>query len=237
MKPYKLYNILSTAAITIMLSCDCLAFSTVDIFGFRLAASGFIFPASFFVLSIITNSYGYKMAGRVIWSMMGAQLTFILVVTSVVHLSTPDVSIKQQAYFTLYHDFWRVILASNIAVPLSYFVNDYLISKLKLKLRVYWLIQNVIFRFFLSAMISNFILVSISYPINFWGLISFKAICLMAGTTWIFKMIAVLLLLPFIYPLTSLVKKFDAADEFDYNISYNPFHVFSGGYHAKNHTT
>ena len=86
MKQYKLYNVLSTAAITIMLICDCLAYSTVDIFGFRLAASGFIFPSSFFVLSIITNSYGYKMAGRVIWSMMGAQLCFIVVIHAVVHL-------------------------------------------------------------------------------------------------------------------------------------------------------
>jgi uncharacterized PurR-regulated membrane protein YhhQ (DUF165 family) len=84
MKIYNLYYILVSAAIAVMLVCDCLAFATVDIFGHRLAASGFVFSLGFLILSVITNSYGYKLAGRVIWTMMGAQLFFIITINCVI---------------------------------------------------------------------------------------------------------------------------------------------------------
>jgi len=47
MQHYKYYTLLSCLMITILITCDAIAFKSVQWHGFHFAASGLIFPLAF----------------------------------------------------------------------------------------------------------------------------------------------------------------------------------------------
>jgi uncharacterized integral membrane protein (TIGR00697 family) len=226
----KLYGPLIGIMITILLICDALAFKVVSINGHDFAASGLIFPFSFLLASVITDVYGFILAGRIIWVQLTCQALFILTVNLVVFLPSPDSSSTAPHYLSLYQNLWHVLVASTIAVTSAYFVNDFTMSKLK----IYMSGKYFMLRFLISNAIGKAILVSISYPINFYGLYSANHIAEIALNTWIYKMIIAVILFPVAILLANMIKRIEKLDYYDYGISYNPITVFSENVSGKN---
>lgn len=175
----KLYGLLVGLMITILLICDALAFKIVSVYGYAFSASGLIFPAGFLLASVITEVYGFTLAGRIIWVQLICQALFILSVNIFVFLPSPAGSIANINYINLYHSLWHVLIAATIAIVLAYFINDIIMSKLK----IYLSGKYFIVRFISSNAISTAILVSISYPINFYGIYSISYIMVIALNT------------------------------------------------------
>lgn len=219
----RLYAPLIGLMITVLLMCDALAFKVVSIYGHDFSASGLIFPLGFLLASVITEVYGFALAGRIIWVQLLCQALFILVINLFVLLPSPDNSVTASHYFYIYHNLWRVLIAGTTALISAYFVNDIIMSKLKIYLSGNYFVT----RFITSNAISTAILVSISYPINFYGLYSFNQIITIAFNTWIYKMLFAVLLFPLAILLANAIKKIEKLDYFDYGVSYNPMTVFS----------
>lgn len=118
---------------------------------------------------------------------------------------------------------WHVLIASTAAVMSSYFLNDFIMSKLK----IYFCGGLFFVRFLLSTAIATALLVSIAYPINLHGIYSIEDIISIAFNTWLYKMVIAVLLFPFAVALTSFIKQIEKVDFYDYGISYNPLKVFS----------
>jgi len=226
----KLYALLIGLMITILLICDALAFKVVSIYGYDFAASGLIFPLGLFLASVITEVYGFILAGRIIWVQLLCQIFFILTVNLFVLLPSSTDSVNSLYYFNLYHNLWRVLIASTTALIAAYFMNDMVMSKLKIYLSGKYFIT----RFITSNAIGTAILVCISYPINFYGLYSLNRIAVIAFNTWIYKMIMAVILFPLALFLSSLIKRIEKLDYFDYGISYNPLTVFSENVSGEN---
>lgn len=208
--------------ITTLLICDTLAFKVVLISNFDFAASGLIFPISFLLASIATEVYGFQLAGRIIWIQLICQAIFILTVNLFIFLPSPGKNNTAFVYFELYHSFWRVIVSSSIAIPIAYFINDIIMSLMK----VYLFGKHAILRFLLSNIIGKLILVSISYPINFYGQYTWPHIIKIGLDTWIYKIVIALILLPVALITSQYIKKIEKLDTFDYGTSYNPLNVF-----------
>jgi len=223
-KTTKLYGFFVVLCVTVMLACDTLAFETVSFKGIQLSASGIIFPLDFLMLSVVTNAYGYKASGKIIWYMLATQFLFIFLVNGITFLGKNTKNDIQIAYFLIYGSMWKLILSSSTAVLISYFSNDFFVSFSKVKTKL--LEQNTIIRILASTSISQAILVFISYPINFYGIYSIHKIFSLAINTWVYKMICVFVLIPIISILVLLVKKIDHADAYDIGVNYNPFLVF-----------
>lgn len=223
-KAYCIYEILLGLCITVMLACDTLAFATVDFYGFKLSASGVIFPLDFLLLGVATDAYGYKASGRIVWYMVFSQLLFIVLVNTISVLGHKIDNSTQAAYFFIYHSMWKLIFSSSTAILISYFINDFFVSFSKIKVK--FLEQKTIIRILLSSAISQAILVTISYPINLYGIYKYSDIFSIAFNTWIYKMICILVLIPIISILVLLIKKVDKSDAYDIGINYNPFLVF-----------
>lgn len=219
----KLYGFLLGLMITILLICDALAFKAVSIYGYDFAASGLIFPLGFLLASIITEVYGFTLAGRIIWVQLMCQALFIVTINLFILLPSPEGSATSLHYLALYHNLWRVLVAATIAVMSAYFINDIIMSKLK----IYLSGKYFIMRFFISNAIGNAILVAISYPINFYNLYSFNHIMVIALNTWVYKMILAVILFPIAILSANAIKRIEKLDYFDYGISYNPISVFS----------
>lgn len=230
MHKLKLYALLIGLMITILLICDALAFKIVSIYGYDFAASGLIFPLGFLLASVITEVYGFTLAGRIIWVQLLCQIFFILTVNLFVLLPSQNDSATALHYFNLYHNLWHVLIAGTTALITAYFMNDIIMSKLK----IYLSGNHFIMRFITSNAIGTAILVCISYPINFYGLYSINHIAVIAFNTWIYKMIMAVMLFPLALLLSSIIKRIEKLDYFDYGISYNPLTVFNENVPGKN---
>ena len=112
-----------------MLICDALAFKVISIYGYGFAASGLIFPLGFLLASIITEVYGFTLAGRIIWVQMLCQASFILTINLFVLLPSPGNSMSTSNYFQ-FIIISEVLLASTTAVVSAYFINNIIMSKL-----------------------------------------------------------------------------------------------------------
>lgn len=223
MHKLRLYAPLIGLMITVLLICDALAFKVVTIYGHNFAASGLIFPLGFLLASVITEVYGFTLAGRIIWVQLLCQASFILTINLFVLLPTSNESVTASHYFNLYHNLWHVLLGGTTALVTAYFANDIIMSKLKIYLSGNYFIM----RFIASNAISTAILVCVSYPINFYGLYSINKITMIALNTWIYKMVLAILLFPLAVFLANAIKRIEKLDYFDYGISYNPLTVFS----------
>lgn len=226
----RLYGPLVGLMITILLICDALAFKVVTIYGYDLAASGLIFPLSFLLASVITDVYGFYLAGRIIWVQLSCQALFILMINLFVFLPSPNGSNASFHYLGLYHNLWQVLVAASIAVTLAYFFNDFIMSKLK----IYMSGKYFAVRFLVSNAIGKGILVSISYPINFYGQYHMHHILEIALNTWAYKMIIAVILFPVAIWLSTFIKRVEKLDYFDYGISYNPIKVFNESVSGEN---
>ena|SRR3990167_930969 len=230
MHKLRLYIPLIGLMITILLICDALAFKVVSIYGLDFAASGLIFPMGFLLASVITEVYGFTLAGRIIWVQLLCQACFILTINLFVLLPSPRDSVTASYYFNLYQNLWHVLIAATTALVSAYFVNDIIMSKLKIYLSGNYFVM----RFIISNAIGTAILVCISYPINFYGLYSLNHIVVIAFNTWVYKMIMAVMLFPLAIFLSSVVKRIEKLDYFDYGISYNPLTVFSENVSGEN---
>lgn len=223
MQKLRFYGLLVGLSIMIMLSCDTLAFKVIRIWSHDFAASGLIYSISFTLSAVITEVYGYNLAGRLIWVQLICHVVFILLINLFVILPSPENSNTYAMYFNLYNNIWHVLLGSCIAIPTAYFINDIIVSKLKINLYG----KKFIYRFLLSSFIGSAILVSISYPINFYGQYSIQHIIVIAFNTWTYKVVAAFFLFPIAMMLINLLKRLEQTDYYDYGVSYNPLKVFS----------
>lgn len=223
MHKLRLYGILVGIMVSLMLACDALAFKVIAIHGHNFSASGLIFPVNFMLAAVVTNAYGYSLAGRIIWIQLITQFIFIITLNIFVLLPSPDINPVANLYFSLYKNIWHVIFSSSLAVFIAYFMNDFIMSKLK----IYYQGSFFIMRFLLSNAIGKTALVCISYPINLYGLYSTNEIAHIALNTWIYKMIMAIFLLPIAWALSNFIKKSEKIDYYDFGISYNPISVFS----------
>lgn len=218
----RFYGLMIGFSITIMMSCDTLAFKVIHIYSFDFAASGLIYSLNFMLSSIITEVYGYNLAGRVIWVQLICHFLFIGLINFIVLLPSPERSSTHLLYFNLFNNMWHILLGC-IAMPTAYFINDIIVSKLKINLYG----QKFIRRFLISSIIGSAVLVLISYPINFYGHYPLKQIMRIAANTWMYKVCASIILLPIAMFLIEKLKHFEKTDYYDYGTSYNPLNVFS----------
>jgi len=217
--------------ITILITCDAIAFKSVQWHGFHFAASGLIFPFSFFIACILTEVYGYRLAGRIIWVQLCCSSIFIVLINLLILPNHTTQHSIDTNYFLLYHCYWRVILSTALATPTAYFVADLVISKIKVLFNG----KLFILRYIIANIIGKLLLVSISYPINYYHLYPILIIFKIILDTWLFKIAVSLLLSPIAIMTANKIKKAEHLDFFDYGISYNPVLVFNETTSGINH--
>lgn len=218
---FKLYGLIVGLTITIMLTCDTLVYKSINIYNFKITASGIIFSFCYVLSTISTEVYGYKLGGRTIWIIVICQPVFILSICAASSIQSDSNQISQH-YYALFNEFWKVMVGTWISVPASYFCNGFIVSKMK----IFFNGKLFIVRYIFSAFMAQGILLLTSYPIILWNKYSAIDLANIILTTWAYKIVASVILLPVGIYLVNVVKKIEKTDYYDWNISYNPFHVF-----------
>lgn len=220
-RDYRLYGLIVGLSVTIMIVSDTLIYKTVDVHGLKITASGIVFSLCFLLSTISTEVYGYRLGGRTVWVFVSCQTMFAVLI-NIFAVIQPDGNQIAKQYYFLFHDFWRVMLAVWASVPTAYFCNGFIVSKLK----IYFNGRLFIARYILSAMLSQGLMLSIAYPINLFGKYSNIDLVNIILTTWSYKVVMSVVLLPLASYLSPLVKRIERTDYYDWGIPYNPFLVF-----------
>lgn len=218
---FKLYGLLVGLTVTIMIVCDTLVYKVIDIYGFKITASGIIFSLCYLLSTLTTEVYGYKLGGRVVWIIVLCQTVYVLLINVSAVIQTDSNAIAQN-YYALFRDFWQVMIGTWISVPASYFCNSLLISKLK----IYFNGRFFIIRYILSSMLAQGVLLLTAYPVSLSSKYPPDELINIIATTWSYKVIISVIMLPVGVLLVSFVKRIEKTDYYDWNISYNPLSVF-----------
>lgn len=215
---YKLYGFFVGLTVTIMITCDTLVYKVFDVYGFKITASGIVFSLCFLISALITEVYGYKLSVRAIWIMVLCQSLYVLIlnVSSIIQPVNNSIATN---YFSLYHDFWRVMIGTWLSVPISYFANGYIISKMKIVFSG----RYFFIRYIVGAMVTQAALLLTAYPISLSGKYSLMELVNIISTTWSYKVVISIVLLPLAIFLVGVVKEIELTDHYDWGTSYNPF--------------
>ena len=226
---FKCYGLLVGFLVSILLTCDALSFKVISLFGHDVAVTGILFSLSFPVAAIATEVYGYHLAVRIVWIQICSQAFFIILISLIIRISSSHDPMSA-LYFDLYGGLWRVLLASTTAVPIAYFINDLLMSVIK----IYTKGNLFVSRILVSNIVGAAVLVTISYPINYYHIFPIKHIAEIAFNTWVFKIAIAAIALPFTVIASRLLKRVEKLDYYDYGISYNPMKAFNTDEKGKN---
>ncbi|MEN3262744.1 VUT family protein [Sodalis endosymbiont of Spalangia cameroni] len=222
MSSYKLYGLFVGLTVTIMITCDTLVYKTLDIYGFKITASGIVFSLCFLFSTILTEVYGYKLGSRAVWIMVFCQTVYVIILNlaAITQIENNDIS---RNYYSLYHEFWRVMIGTWVSVPVSYFLNGFVISKMKM------LFMGRLFfvRYVTASMITQAALLLTAYPISLSSKYSVNELVNIIITTWSYKVIISVFLLPVAMYLAHKVKRIEGTDHYDWGASFNPLSVFS----------
>ncbi|WP_340619808.1 VUT family protein [Xenorhabdus siamensis] len=215
---FKYNSLFISLSVTIMITCDVLVYKTLDFYGLKITFSGILFSFYFLISTVQTEVYGYRQGVKTVWIMVLCQSIFVMVIFIASHTQPENNQISMN-FKSLFGEFWRVMVGTWTSVPISYFINGFVISSLK---KVF-LGRFFFLRYIIASMITQASLLLSSYPISLSSKYSVNELVIIISTTWSYKVIMSIILLPIGIILADKVKKLESADVYDWGISYNPF--------------
>lgn len=222
---YKLLGVFNSLLIVSLMLCDVFVFKTVNIFGFSLALSGVIFPITSFIMICINEIYGHKEAAKSLVNLIIAQLFFLTGLFLLPKIPSPTWYAPEivQAYNIVFHNVWRVFISSPVGIAVTLYLSSVINSRLK----THFLGKYLYARFLINSAITTAILVSIIYPINFYGILTWNKIFTICTETYLYKITMGIIVLFLSIPMITLGKRIEKKYIFDINISFNPLNIYT----------
>lgn len=217
-KNYKYLTLLCMLYLTTDLISLALTYKFIEVGPIFISAEALIFPLTYTITDIVAEVYGYSEAKKVIWLVFLCDFIFALAVFLLIKVPTSDPMIQKTYDYTL-GSLLRGTVAEVIGVLSGIFINIYAISKLKIltKGKYFWL------RSIGSSTVGEAVLVIVSMPILFAGMISGQNLLKVIVFTYLYKIIfAIMIALPAAI-IATILKRIEQIDVYDYNINFNPF--------------
>lgn len=204
----------------IYLASDSVAYKLVAI-GPKIFLPGppFIFPLSYAIADVVAEVYGSGLSKALIWLALGFELLYALIIHVIINLPSPSFWHLELAYVDVFEHLIRFVISGIFAVLVSSFVNIYLLVRIKLATqgRHFWL------RSIVSSAVGGLLLVSIIVLIGYLPIEGSRKSVIMFLSIYSLEFIyAIFLILPSWF-LSAILKKWEKADVFDYNVKFNPF--------------
>lgn len=216
---YRYYTTIAMLYLACELASMVLAYKIIRLPLFYGSAASIIFPITYTWNDILTEVYGYHAAKRVVWSVFVADALFVALTFLVALL--PSVTTAQQGiYHQVLSPLWRALLAEIVGVVVGIFINSAVLSKWKVlvKGRWFWL------RSIGSSAMGELMMLVISVPIAMLGVLSVKQITLLMVFAYSYKLVFATVISWPAGIAVNFLKASEGVDQYDVDISYNPFH-------------
>ena len=179
-----------------------------------------IFPVSYILNDCIVEVWGYRKARLVIWT--GFAMNFFVVAMAQIVRILPAASFWDggEHFDYIFGLAPRVTVASLLAFLSGSTVNAYVMSRMKVASHG----RRFSLRAIVSSVCGETVDSMVFFPIAFWGLAGDEMLRLMLLQIFL-KTAYEVVILPVTNAVVKAVKKYEGADTFDTDISYNPFRI------------
>lgn len=187
----------------------------LNIFGFPQPGGILIFPFTFLLSDILTEVYTYRYARFLIWCVL-LTLGFFTLGTWVSMLVPANLDYGYNLIFSHYP---RLYFAISIATFFSFFINNSIISKLKVKWhgKMFWI------RAIIATSAGHAVFSLVWVLIYHAGEVPIDYLFKMIGAMYLWKMSFEILGTPLANIISNYLKKKEGIDAYDLNTKYNPF--------------
>lgn len=204
---------------------------------FTFGAGVLFFPISYIIGDVMTEVYGYANARRCIWAGFFGLLFMVLMSAVVVYIpANPEWAIasatytingqevtapNQAAYYSIFGQTPRIVLASLIAFWAGEFVNSFVLARMKVMTQGKYLWMRTIG----STVFGEGVDSALFYPLAFLGVPGFtpELIITLSLTQWTIKTLWEAVLTPFTYLIVGFLKRREGVDVYDDDVDFSPF--------------
>jgi len=231
----RLYPVFTGVFVAALLLANVTSQKIFAVGPFAFPGGAVIFPIAFIFGDIMTETYGYARARKMIWTGFICQIMAATTYTVVQVLPPASFWPHQESYDVILGMVWRITLASMVAYFAGEFCNSYVISKMKYRAErlrptdnrlVKWWRQA--WRFVLSTVVGQAVDTTIFSVIAFAGVIGWKDLAITTASLYGFKVVYELALTPVSVRFANWVKKVENVDHIDTpeTTRYTPFRLW-----------
>ncbi|APS43632.1 hypothetical protein AVI51_12375 [Piscirickettsia salmonis] len=188
---------------------------------FPIGGGVFIFPIAFILQDIVTEVYGYARSRQMMWIGMTAMTASVIYSSFIISLPTlPAWHQSNQAYQLLFGKLPIHTFGDVIGIICGTVVNDYVLSRSKLKLKGKFFGVRIIS----ATMAGEFSYQIVAYTIAWSGQMdAISSILPFFIFAFFYKICFNIIALPFIYIATYIIKQREHMDVYDTKTNFNPF--------------
>lgn len=203
---------------TWLISCIA-AVKLVSVFGITLTGGFIIFPFTSLISTLIVEIYGFKSARQAAWSGLILNILFVFFIFIVGILPASPIWKLQNEFNDILMHSLRITCASLFSFMFSFFLNAYIMAKMKLKSNGRALPKRILLSSTLAITIDIISFLSLAFAGTLPSPIFFKLLL----AAYIKKIICEIALLPLIWYLIDKVKQKEGFEIFDVNTDFSPF--------------
>lgn len=221
-KKFKYYDLIMAAFVTILLCSNIIgAEKVVTVAGFTFGAGILFFPISYFFNDILTEVYGYARSRKVVWAGFSAMAFASFMAWVVVSLPPAQGWNHQDAYYVVFGQTPRIVLASLLAFFSGEFVNSYTLAKMKVFTTGKFLWMRTIGSTIAGEAADSIIF----YPVAFYGFWSNELLIIVMITNYVLKVSWEVIATPMTYKVIAFLKRKEHEDYYDKDTNFTPFSI------------
>jgi len=221
---FRFYTLFAMLILTTSICSSLLGARLISLGGFipgTNVLSGGILPfcASFVLLDIATNQYGYKHVKKMIMNLLICKIILALFLFLIINLPVVSEFKYEQSYQIVISLALRAFAGSLLGTFVAYYLNCYIFSKLYLSFdgSYLWL------RCLIATTIGEIVFSLVSTPILFWGSLSRVNLFNLIFHNYWFKIEFEIITLPLIYLAIYFLGKYETATSIEYQ-NFTPLH-------------
>jgi uncharacterized integral membrane protein (TIGR00697 family) len=216
---FRYFSVIMALFVAVLLISNIASTKILLFWKFTFDGGTILFPLSYIFGDILTEVYGYQRTRKVIWTGFMATLLMSLVLWVVQILPPAPGWPNQQAFESLIGFVPRIVLASLTAYFAGEFINSFILSRLKVRMKGKYLWIRTIG----STLVGEGIDTIIFCMIAFYKVLPGPLLVTVILSNYIFKCLIEILFTPVTYAIVRFLKKKEQLDVYDRGISYNPF--------------
>ncbi len=225
---YKYLWALISAYVFITVASDLNGYKIVEVFGVRAPAGILFFSLTYFFIEIITEVYGYKRGRIAIWN--GALFCGLFIFFAEIVIKYPShFSNDSYAIYVVISGTSKIFMSTIMTVIIAEHVNAYLLAKLKIAFDG----KYIGIRFISSSLVATGVSMFAFIFFAFYGRVPHEDFIILFLTSWFYRYITELLLVPFFVKIANNLKRIEKTDIHDLSTNYNMF-KFDNSYDKNN---
>ncbi len=218
MQNSKFYLFITSIFVTCLVISNIIAVKIGAFGSYFLPVAVILFPITYIIGDILTEVYGFAAARRTIWIGFFCNLLAVIAIYISIKIPAAPFFANQTAFENILGFAPRLLVASFVAYFVGQLANSMVLSKMKVKMAGKHLWMRTIGSTIVGEGLDSLIFITIAFA----GVMPGSVVGQLILTQWIFKTLFEAVLTPVTYMIVGYLKKKEAIDVYDKDVSFNP---------------